>query len=228
MTTIISNGSYLLADHRRTTSYTLSERLLKNEDGHPPTAGASDTADKLMVLKEDTILKIRDKRIIAYGLAGPVGTINTFNDIVKYGAGKDRQLAEVIRLLTSLHIRTVSIAGVFVLEDNTSVTMNKVHNVFTYENHKKDEVCYVGSGTRFLSAMKDLLPKNLHISDYMALACAVDKHTSPTYAVYGVKENHLYSRIDPGKEHILDRYKTLMMEMASTTPSIRRINTIIK
>lgn len=210
MTTIVTNGRYLLADHRAGIGYKVIPDLVNDERSYDPIEITynSDRILKILLSQDNFNLKLLDSQVEAISFAG------TIEDIVKYktlmSSLKDKPLP--IYDFRNLAMDIIS------KSKSTLIGVTSKYNAFTIDFSDpgapidiidEDKVLYVGSGARHISTMRRLTKIN-GLEDMMMVASHLDPDTSPSYSVYGVEEKILYTRVIRDKSYAEQRVLDLV------------------
>lgn len=210
MTTIITDGSYLLADHRVCNTVPVLAEMVNDEMGDDVIDIEMSCDRMLKIIPCDHLhnLILDGARVEAIAFAGKV------SDVEKY-----------LALLESFYISPVEL-GRFQLSsrrvvgptNTTMVGVTSDHRGFTVtftnpaepiEIINSNEVIYVGSGARHIATIRKLICVP-DLEDMMMIAASIDEATSPSYSVYGVNEKTLYTRVTRTKEYADQRVKEIL------------------
>jgi hypothetical protein len=219
MTTIISNGYYLLADHRRAI-HTRDSAVLITENR----IVRLDDTDKLIVGNK---LMVNGKRLLAYASSGDTRKFEFINEL---NCGSDNcDLYVFLKTCIQLpHIYfdnnsdTTTLIGI--TEDFKTIkiewlfSLNRTHyGVTEYEN---GDLVVGGSGGVYidglLSGNKSLA--RLSLEELMNIAAIRDESTSSSYGVFGARENHKFAHVlGPSKETSILMYNQTIEKLKLPT-----------
>lgn len=205
MTTIITNGYYLAADHR--TTFTSVERRFDIETGEKAKEGVfSDTAYKIHLVPADIQFYHGDRKVIAIACSGAAdagGLFMEFLDVV--AKTKKLDIQDVIKIHRTLRGAT-SFTVVGVTEDAHSFLMPmRNHSERKVAIFSPGKMIMAGSGVSVPSAWDDVNEaekSTVTVGDLVLTASRYDNSTSPSYSVFGVREKEYYAAVIPSKEDV--------------------------
>lgn len=218
MTTILTDGNYLIADHRVTETRGRNHRLV---DLHRPASKRigllNDFRKKLQLFPESTIFRNPRNpkaRAVAYGLAGGVREVDQVINLVESMTGCDVDARELISSIVTVCSPRVMISLIIVFDDHTSMKTSFMPVVSetktTTEYGVAGKFMSTGSGSTIHRTLKSLLPKDITLEEMFILSAGSDRSTSPSYSVYGVKEKTLYMVVSPSPAEIKKKFKEIM------------------
>lgn len=218
MTTILTNGKYIIADHRLTETIGHSERELDIRTGGK---------DRLMTLS-DRRIKIhrfdnrinvfhpnnKENRAVAFGMAGASVEIDKVNELMKFSSIHTVTVRELGKKIIDI-CNPRAVFGLLILfesGDSITVTFSPIGKTSKMEIKlfPKGKFVSIGSGSAIHKALADLIPKNMTLEEMFILSCGSDKHTSPSYSVYGVKEDILYAVVQLEPDEAKRRFKEII------------------
>ena len=236
MTTIISNGKYLLADHRIT-----GQHFTKYDSwgkGHPKSRGPRanrpehrlDNCLKIAVLERpisvvttDTDDDVRIKNIVAVSGSGCADTLQNIKTIARSFAGETMGIKAIKGALCSRGPGTT-----VVLYSDTghgyrltrSDKSSRINAVPIYE------MSVIGSGAAIVTNLLPHLSKDVEIHELMALASYFDPHTSPSYSAYEFSTGIYYPNITPSLESIEEIVKNVLANKLHISKDMMISNTV--
>ena len=205
MTTIVSNGYYLIADHRRSSSENsvIRNLLALQVDSHDKASVIrkkkfsiyKDIAEKIFFLETPIpCLNKEAGKVIAFACAGPMLMIDKFIKIILLYSKTSDSLEQFMKLLEMFQPFSGSMSCLMVTDKSFTVEAvfsgNKTFSV-KFKYHTPGTSVMEGSGYGKI--------QNLHIplaktppQDLFYMAQFMDVYTSPSYSVLGVRENQYY------------------------------------
>ena len=205
MTTIVSNGYYLIADHRRSSSENsvIRNLLTLQVDSHDKASVIrkkkfsihKDIAEKIFFLETPIpCLNKEAGNVIAFACAGPVLMIDKFIKIILLYSKTSDSLEQFIKLLEMFQPFSGSMSCLMVTDK--SFTVETIISGITTSTVKFK---YHTPGTSVMRGSGYGKIKNLYIplaktppQDLFYMAQFMDVYTSPSYSVLGVRESHYY------------------------------------
>lgn len=201
MTTIISNGYYLLADHRQTQKYDTDTEIGKSIDiysnhkhGVLLDKVVIDTTNKITIFED--VKHIYGYKVKAMACSGKVSILDDFTTILSsIKKGEDASILMPM-LKNTITLSKESVSIIFITEDNLTLRC-----IFEYENdnmyvttHNPGEIVAIGEGAGIVQGLVNFLfIKRIDIlMPIVGLSCT---YTSSSYSVYGNRENHLYASV---------------------------------
>lgn len=219
MTTIISNGYYLLADHRKTT-YALKRDALITEDR----TMRFDNADKLVIGNK---LMMNGQRLLAYALTGNVRKFEFINEL---NAGNDSFdlyvfLKTCVKLPHSYFQDTKDITTLIgITEDFETIKVgwefSSKQITYSVSEHEKGDLVTAGSGGAYVDGLLAARPNPNHLSleELMNVASICDEGTSSSYGVFGARENHKFAHVlGPSKQASILMYNQTIEKLKLPT-----------
>lgn len=209
MTAIVSNGYYLIADHR-TTRTPVRQELVDHQTGKSRTSYTTDMTCKIIVPPKRTKLTLpaggEQSRIIAAACAG--NAENKYRLRAIFNNAKSGKFLEWSRVLQGF---CPSITGVFKI---VFVTENLHTVIWTIESEHIARITYepgriysTGTGGTWLNLLssklaKTKIAKTLTPEQVFLAGAYLDKSSSSSYSVVGVKEKLHYPSVNPDPEYV--------------------------
>ena len=199
MTTIATNGYFLVADNRNTITIP-GHPVYNAHSGEVGDEVLADTCIKINLINSD--LTIGGSKIKAIAGAGLTTVINSFTEVINnYKVNENTDIKQIFKLLNNLYIgKDVDILGVTEDCKPFFISLNGDSRLST-----NSPGCCIGkgSGSGILGTVLDLGTK-LTMKEIIPLASRFDKFTSPSYSAYSTEENHLFGFVIPSQEDIFD------------------------
>lgn len=206
MTTIVSNGYYMIADKRTNFgSSAVKHPVLTSECkdfkfSRPSRRHFNDEVTKLV---PEPKTMYGEKKVLAIAGSGNVETINdmlscleymTIDQLVKLKSrsGQSRQYVQLLFITEDFHTHQIS----FTTVDQAAPTER------TYQPGK---IVAIGSGGVILMEFQDRLQVRLektHLLNLFLLGTNTDEHSSNCFDVYGAQEKKYFSNIMPSHEEV--------------------------
>lgn len=205
MTTIVSNGFYLIADHRRSSSESsvIRNLLSLQVDSHDKASVIrkkkfsihNDIAEKIFMLETPiSCLNKEAGNVIAFACAGPVVLIDKFIKTITLYSKTSDSLEQFFKLLEMFQSLPGSMSCLMVTDKSFTVEAlitGSATSAVKFKYHTPGTSVMRGSGYGKI--------KNLYIplaktppQDLFYMAQFMDVYTSPSYSVLGVRENQYY------------------------------------
>ncbi len=211
MTTIVTNGHYLIADHRVTNNFKIesSTHVIENQK-----ETMYDTHNKIFVIPIDKVVTLKDKRIKAFAYAGSAGVYAYLVELIKTSKDTNINLYQALRTLSKYE------HGQFIAVNydstSTKAILKGFHNNGSYLQcvNEIGKLIIVGSGSEPVSELLFKIGSGYNIVDAFHTAVMFDNYTSPSFSVFGVEENHLFTNVLYPIEEIkksFDRIMTLVI-----------------
>lgn len=214
MTTITSNGYYLIADKRQTHTRTVNQRNSSDGVRCRTVSSYSDHTVKIHTNLADQYT-IYDETVVAYAITGDATAGDRFMSAAK-GVSLEK-FADIYTLLSDLRSssNTFSIIMVtkskktFSIDIGIRVMNNTIVRSFDVEEYPPGYNIFYGSGSGLINRLANrgcishknhianLHPLNIHLFN-----ASTDKSSSCTYDVYGVDEDKLVIGLEPSIEAV--------------------------
>ena len=201
MTTIVSNGYYLVADNRGSINSDY-EGYNSSTNKKEKTVFRSDSVIKINIPKNK--IKFKDSYLMAYANTGYLSNGDLFRDVTDSISNPNgTEFNEIRNLLNNVFTgKDLYIVGV--LSCNKTVTITKhTSSELSVSTYKPNDYVTAGSGSGMLDELLQF-NKDIKIDEVIPFASRFDKATSPTYSAFSVEENHLYAYIDIPNEEVLE------------------------
>ena len=209
MTAIVSNGYYLIADHR-TTRTPLRQELIDHQTGKSRNSYTTDMTCKLIVPPKRTKLTLptagEQSRIIAAACSGNAENKYRLKSI--FNNAKSGKFLEWSRVLQGF---SPTIAGafkiVFVTENFHTVVWTVEPEHIARTTYSPGHIYSTGTGGTWLQLLSNKLTKTKLLEtmtpEKIFLAGSyLDKSSSSSYSVVGVKERLHYPSVNPDPEYV--------------------------
>jgi hypothetical protein len=234
MTTIMTDGHFLIADHR-----TSGNLRIRKPEG---TVFKNSFNDETNKISKCSILINRRKdpeKFVAYGCAGNVAEIDQFHKAVKDGIiTNSDQLSTYLDLLWSTcDFATNPPFSILLVSDKSkvySVRRNyrkgwKKAIVELYGfNLEPDESCSIGSGKKHWDALSLLgVKKKIPLLHRFLVATYFDLSSSTSYDAYSVAEDNLVIGCQPTDEDIKEIIETNCGSIAGYRGRKNSLNSVI-
>lgn len=214
MTTITSNGYYLIADKRQTSTHTVNQHNSSEGVRSRTVSSHNDHTVKIYANLGDGFT-IQGETVVAYAISGSVITGERFMEAAK-GLPLEKFI-DSYAALTDLRSTADSFSVVMVSESKKTyrivlgveVRNNRVARKFNIDGYGSGYVLFEGSGSGLIYRLvksgsisysrniRNQHPLNVHL--FMA---STDKSSSYTYDVYGVDEGKLVIGLEPSSEAV--------------------------
>ena len=206
MTTIISDGYYLVADHRTTTNVSSLE-LYSKDTGENIIDYKSNLCNKIMFPPID--IHTDFGKIKAYSYAGDLEILSSFIGILKeHNSPSGFKLCRGSATLTTICKTVPDDESGYILaitDENHTVKITFTKDKLSVTIYKPGTLIAVGSGGKIFDSIVNLLKAAPQIRYAIPIISFIDENTSYTYSAYSVEENHLFTNIeislDEVKEH---------------------------
>lgn len=226
MTTIIATEDYMIADHR------VSSPIPKNSGfsditnpNNKELYEYTDASNKIMVLNLKEPLVNKDgARYLYLSTAGNRSFGRHLREILEYGP---RNTEERFRWFSKA-ARLTALQAVLLAEDGTKlvVRFNTNNPDVTHFGRKQDVA--IGSGTRVYESLRRLIPDGLTIEEKFILCSCLDRFSSQSYSVAGVREKILYANVIPPQEYFKERLASIWSRLDIQKLFVnRRTNVIV-
>lgn len=203
MTTIIANGHYLLADHRASEKTKIYKCFdLKETSDKEKEVTLNDDIFKI-TLGSDIPFKVKGQRVLAFAMAGTLRIYSRFNRLIEllslYDAdGFDIEKApNVLSQILDVDNHS-SVVGI--TDDHLAFSYNLTTSEVDIADHVSTTYS-TGSGGEYTSYVSKMNP-DVDLYDRFAYASVMDPGTSPSYSVFGSRENILYRGVFPSRTEI--------------------------
>lgn len=205
MTTIVSNGYYLIADHRRSRSESADTRnLLSIQVDSKDKASVvrkkkfsvhMDIAEKIFMLENPVPCSNKKAgNVIALACAGPVIMNDKFIKILLQYSKTDQTIDQFLKLLEMFQSLSGFMSCLMVTDNSFTIEVSVTGNTTSSVKFK-----YHTPGTSVMRGSGYGKIKNLYIplaktppQDLFYMAQFMDVYTSPSYSVLGVRENQYF------------------------------------
>lgn len=214
MTTIISNGYYLVADCQMSSKSDVTLRQIDPE-----------TLESVIENKND-FLKIRllDGKTVRYEDSEDLGAILAFTTSgdAFLNSSMSEILSHVDKFNTKSWISTLRRSGsntvLMVTERYFTIRISIRDSVIDTEFHKPGDIVIDGSGSSHCDLMSNaiLYDDSISLEEIMALASCSDEYTSRNYSALGLRERIFYPNITPSKTHCIRLAKGLWSKVGDT------------
>lgn len=218
MTTILTNGEYLIGDHRLTIGVNPKSRAIDVNTGGTARLGLlSDHRTKIHLFKDMLSIMHPEKhsdRGVAFGMAGSSIEIDKVLELMRFSSAnviEPRVLGNKIASICN-PIGTIGMLILFESGASCTIVLSAMSNIGrpVVKLFPKGKIVSIGSGSTIHKALGDLIPKDITPEELMILSAGSDKHTSPSYSVYGRNENILYSIVRQKSDDVKRRFKEIM------------------
>ena len=218
MTTILTNGEYLIGDHRLTVGMGADRRGIDINTGNSSRLGyLTDHRVKIHLLDDKVKLfnpKNTSDYAVAFGLAGSSVEINKVIELTRVMKSSSIELRVLGDKITAIRNPSVTFGMLVLFKSGAcgTITFTPMGNgsKSTTKLFPKGKIVSIGSGSTIHKALGDLLPKDITAEELIILSAGSDKHTSPSYSVYGRNENILYSIVRQRPDEVKRRFKEIM------------------
>lgn len=214
MTTITSNGYYLIADKRTTITSHLNSKNKSEGVDEKKVSTHSDETCKIHVLGKDSGYTIDGKRILAWASAGNAITADKF---MSASAGIPfEKFAQAYSTCQPINDPCEDFCIVMITEHHHTWVFNVVavvnNGVFglewTLKCYGPGTIIRQGSGQYLLTqliaswAIEQKEIQVMHPLQVHLFGAGTDSNSSTTYDVYGVKEDKLHLGLEPAPEAV--------------------------
>lgn len=210
MTTIISNGYYMVADKRTTLpaprqkkTTSLESRCENFKHSRPPVTGYLDETTKLIPEPKTTY---NDKKILCLAAAGSVSVINYQLALLAH-----MTMDQLLKLNSSTDGGEGGCSFIFITEDFHT---HKVHyaaghdDPISMSSFPPGTNVVLGSGNSIINVIDRRLPgvfNKVHILSLFLFTTNTDKGSSNCFDVYGCREAKYFCKIIPTHEEVRSR-----------------------
>lgn len=225
MTTIVTNGKFLIADRRGHVEVNV-QRVAGGKIVSDVQESQYDDTCKIYLPNQ---LEIKGWKVMAIACSGPIAyhlnlmdidqKISGGFDMEKFGAGIDgmicapNQNGTIVSILENGWIVKQSLTAkatgaIFLYDVDTSV-------------FKSNQIIAAGSGAAVIRQMPPTAYDHLDVQDVFALCAHTDKWSSDSYSAYSLEENHLYEVVNPSNREIQDAVLRAQFGLKFFNPEIK-------
>lgn len=232
MTTIISNGYFLVADHRVTRFVPVKEKptTIDLNTGQSPKERVDDTFTKINLLKPGEIITKSGTYIEAFAMAGNSLASGQLLELVKLQKGRPIELLDLVELLTvTPFVKDSSVVAVTAKRETIRVEIGSAGKLESFLFEPGD-VATSGSGSTIadFAAANIKMDGSITMGDLLLFSAAGDPNTSPSYSVYGTEDKVLYQIVSPQYSEFRKSYQRVLGAMrAHNCPNYRPVTNCI-
>lgn len=210
MTTIVSNGYYMIADKRTTqtsrvikNSMSLASECENFKYSRPHITGYLDETTKLIPQPKTTY---KNKKVLCIGMAGEAGFINYQLSLLSY-----MTMDQLLKLNSEINTVEAGCTFLFITEDFHShkVNYSPAHErIITVSSFPPGVSVVVGSGGGIIGSLNRRMPgvfDKAHILSLFLFATNTDKGSSNCFDVYGTREAKYFCKIIPSQKEVQSR-----------------------
>lgn len=217
MTTIVSNGHFLVADHRITRFVNGADKknTLDITNGQVPDELVEDIRMKIELVKPGLVITKAGSYVEAFAIAGNAMAAGYILDIIKLQHGRPIELVDLIELLTvTPSVRNTTVLAISKDAQTTKVEISSSRVVTSYV-FAPGKIISAGSGSDAVNcATLNLnLISPVTLGDLVSFAAACDPNTSPSYSVYSRDEKILYTSVIPDYSEFRKSYQRVLANM---------------
>lgn len=232
MTTIVSNGHFLVADHRVTRFVSANEKsaTIDLNTGFTPKERVDDTFTKIHLVKPGSVITNDGTYIEAFSVSGNSLASGQIHEIIKLQKGRPIELVNLIELLTVTPF--VKNSAIVAITSNCTTIRVEIGSSGRLESFTFSPGKFASSGSG--STIVDLATSNikndssLTPGDILLFAAAGDPNTSPSYSVYSQSEKILYQIVSPRYSEFRKSYQRVLAAMrANNQPNYHPVTNCI-
>lgn len=216
MTTIITDGKFLIADHRMSITHPNGTEAMDIANGCSTKSAISDSLVKIKLCTEETQVYCRDDRIVAYALAGSTSVCIGFRNWVARQVGRcsiQTFLDSNYSLGNAPNATMIAVAANGNMHHIDFVTGQTSYSGPTITICRGSGM----SGYNFLMNEYTEFFRNLTLEERFLMAAMLDEHSSMSYSVYSIKDAIFYPFVLVKQEQIDERRKDLMARWAAAS-----------
>ena len=232
MTTIISNGHFLVADHRVTRFVPVKEKstTIDLNTGQCPKERVDDTFTKINLLKPGAVVAKDGSCVEAFAVAGNAMANGQLLELVKLQKGRSIELLDLIELLTvTPFVKDSSVVAVTTKRETVRVEIGSAGRLESFLFEPGD-VATSGSGSTIadFAAANIEMDGSITMGDLLLFSAAGDPNTSPSYSVYGTQDKVLYQIVSPQYSEFRKSYQRVLGAMrAHNRPNYKPVTNCI-
>lgn len=215
MTTVICYNGYMVSDHRSTIVIKKDEAKInivtKEQD---KIADISDSRVKIFLPRHGVrVIDHKGPMVKAFGCAGSSEEVKKVRNFISFLKPDEYSLNDLFRTIQTVCGIKTSIAVLMLMDDGTSRMKTFQNEKMTSAVFGKNDIGCIGSGSSIIKGLRHVLPETVHIEELFALSAMTDKYTSPSYSVYSLQDNVLYTSVIPSIQYLREKAQLLLSRL---------------
>ncbi len=222
MTTIFTDGKYLIADQRTRGNYRVRDNSYKVK---------TDDSDKITLTPKHVF--VNGLQVKAIAQCGSLGASTAFIELLKSHV-KDEHDVHIETLSKGLKYTNVCSGGsctlVMLTSEGVVVTLSleanhsspTIYTSVTLKKQKKDEILGWGSGSTMWDRLHKFAMRKIELIDAFSFCAHNDEWSSDRYVVYSLEQDKTYS-VSPKPEEIEMRVRNFWSSIDPHRPSVKPV-----